>query len=107
MFSDLQMFSGPALLLGELRLLCYYSQWTNATGETLRRVTAIKIIIGVDCYNETFDLHPNFDLLRNLLFHDDSWQHMRFNALLKGENFTPITPLTIYLQQEYQTLLMV
>ena len=57
---------------------------------------------------QTFDLRPIFDLLRNLLFLDDSWQHMRFNALLKGENFTLITLLVIiYLQQEYQTLLMV
>ena len=60
---------------------------------------------------QTFDLRPIFDLLRNLLFLDDSWQHMRFNALLKGENFTPssspvVTALT-YPQQEYQTLLMV
>ena len=33
---------------------------------------------------QTFDLRPIFDLLRNLLFLDDSWQHARFNALLKG-----------------------
>ena len=37
---------------------------------------------------QTFDLRPIFDLLRNLLFLDDSWQHMRFNALLKGKTFT-------------------
>jgi len=33
---------------------------------------------------QIFDLRPIFDLLRNLLFLDDSWQHARFNALLKG-----------------------
>jgi len=35
---------------------------------------------------QTFDLRPIFDLLRNLLFLDDSWQHARFNALLKGRH---------------------
>ena len=51
---------------------------------------------------QTFDLRPIFDLLRNLLFLDDSWQHMRFNALLKGKSFTPATSSVVtYLQQEY------
>ena len=51
---------------------------------------------------QTFDLGPIFDLLQNLLFLDDSWQHMRFNALLKGKNFTPATlSVVTYLQQEY------
>ena len=38
-----------------------------------------------DCHNaNSLDLRPIFYLLWNLLFLDDSWQHARFDALLKG-----------------------
>ena len=47
---------------------------------------------------QTFDLHPIFDLLQNLLSLEDSWQNTRFNALLKGNNLTPSIAIIITLQ---------